>query len=473
MAEGKGGRHVVVILSFDKMPQGGAVNASKDEILTMLQNTEPTLIENAGFAYNSAASTIELATNALEEHAGKIIKVWTGPDASKARHALQMLHASGGELATKLEMMGSALRQYAGYLPETISKVQGISVASSEGDGGGTYGDPETSKAQAVATKKAAEDREAQKAMQELNKKIVDLYNVQVPHDVSYELPGVSIPGGTGTYRDPGYPSGVGISDGSGGSGSSGGSGGSDGGSGSGGTGSTGSTGGTGSDGSRGGGTGDGSGSGSGSGSGDKPGSDSGGQNGSDTGDKPGSDSGNGDQNGSDSGGQGDSSSDGTGSQDPSKTGNSDTQDQTVPPVLGQDDKTSSDNVKGGTDPNGTEVSSYTPTTPTTPITANFNPTGNPVSTISPNTVGVLSPTGAPSVPSVLGSPNGGMGAGGQGLATAMRTSGNGMSGGMPFMPMGGGGAGTDQGDFERMTYLPADKDDWNSAHDVTDPVIC
>ena len=141
--------------------------------------------------------------------------------------------------------------------------------------------------------------------------------------------------------------------------------------------------------------------------------------------------------------------------------------------MLGQDDKTTSDNFKGGTDPNGTEVSSYSPTTPTiTPTTTGFNPTGNPVSTIAPNTVGVLSPTGTPSVPSVLGSPNGGMGAGGQGLATAMRTSGNGMSGGMPFMPMGGGGA-SDQGDFERMTYLPADQDDWNSAHDVTDPVIC
>ncbi|MEU7859436.1 WXG100 family type VII secretion target [Nonomuraea sp. NPDC049141] len=470
MAEGKGGRHVVVILSFDKMPEGGEVKASKDEILTMLKNTQPSQIEDAGFAYDKASSAIESAVNALEEHAGKILNVWKGPDASKARHALQMLHASGGELSTKLEMMGSALRQYASYLPETISKVEGISTNKSS-DGDVPSSEIMVDDAANAKAAKAAADREAQQAMQELNKKIVDLYNVQVPHDVSYELPGVSIPGGTGTYRDPGYPDRVGINAGSGGSGSSGGSGGFDGGSGSGGSGSTGSTGnGTGSDGSRGSGSGDSSGS----GSGDKPGSDSGNgsQNGSDSGDKPGSDSGNGDQNGSDSGGQGDSSSDGTGSQDPSKTGGSDTKDQTVPPVLGQDDKTSSDNVKGGLDPNGTEVSAYSPTTPTTTPTTVFNPTGNPVSTIAPNPVGVLSPTGTPSVPSVLGSPNGGMGAGGQGLAAAMRTSGNGMSGGMPFMPMGGGGA-SDQGDFERMTYLPADQDDWNSAHDVTDPVIC
>ncbi|MFD1542263.1 WXG100 family type VII secretion target [Nonomuraea guangzhouensis] len=469
MAEGKGGRHVVVILSFDKMPEGGEVKASRDEILTMLKSTQPSQIEDAGFAYDKASSAIESAVNALEEHAGKIIKVWKGPDASKARHALQMLHASGGELSTKLEMMSSALRQYASYLPETIAKVEGISTKSSS-DGDVPSSEIMVDDAANQKAAKAAADREAQKAMQELNKKIVDLYNVQVPHDVSYELPGVSIPGGTGSYRDPGYPDRVGINAGSSGSGSSGDSGGFDDGSGSGGSGSTGSTGrGTGSDGSRGGGSGDSSGS----GSGDQSGSDSGrgDQNGS--GDQSGSDSGRGDQNGSDPGGQGDSSSDGNGSQDPSKTGGSDTQDQTVPPVLGQDDKTSSDNFKG-TDPNGTEVSSYSPTTPvTTPTTTAISPFGNPVSTIAPNPVGVLSPTGTPSVPSVLGSPNGGMGAGGQGLAAAMRTSGNGMSGGMPFMPMGGAGAGTDQGDFERMTYLPADQDDWNSAHDVTDPVIC
>ncbi|MEU8145377.1 hypothetical protein [Nonomuraea sp. NPDC048901] len=468
MAEGKGGRQVVVILSFDKMPEGGTVNASKDEILTMLNNTQPSQIEDAGFAYDKASSAIESAVNALEEHAGKILTVWKGPDASKARHALQMLHASGGELSTKLEMMGSALRQYASYLPETIAKVEGISANKSSGNDVPSSEIMVDEAANAKAAKAAA-DREAQKAMQELNKKIVDLYNVQVPHDVSYELPAVSIPGGTGTYRDPGYPTGAGINaggTGSGGNGSSDGYGGS-----SGGTGSTGS-GGTGSDGSRGGSTG-------GSSSGDHSGSDSGGKPGSDTGNgqngngQPGSDQNGGDQSGNGTGDQsGTTPGDGTGSQDPSQTGDSGKQDQTVPPVLGQDDKTSSDNPKGGLDPNGTEVSSYSPTTPVITPTG-IGPTGNPVSTIAPNPVGVLSPTGTPpSVPSVLGSPNGAMGAPGQGLTAAMRTSGNGMSG-MPFMPMSGAGAGQDQGDFERMTWLPADKDDWNSAHDVTDPVIC
>ncbi|MEU7741662.1 hypothetical protein [Nonomuraea sp. NPDC049158] len=470
MAEGKGGRQVVVILSFDKMPEGGTVNASKDEILTMLNNTQPSQIEDAGFAYDKASSAIESAVNALEEHAGKILTVWKGPDASKARHALQMLHASGGELSTKLEMMGSALRQYAGYLPETIAKVEGISTNKSSGNDVPSSEIMVDEAANAKAAKAAA-DREAQQAMQELNKKIVDLYNVQVPHDVSYELPAVSIPGGTGTYRDPGYPTGKGINAGGNGNGSSDGYGGS-----SGGTGSTGS-GGTGSDGSRGGSTG-GSGTGdhSGSDSGGKPGSDTGnGQNGSDQNgnDQNGNGQNGGDQSGNGTGDQsGTTPGDGTGSQDPSQTGDSGKQDQTVPPVLGQDDKTSSDNPKGGLDPNGTEVSSYSPTTPVITPTG-IGPTGNPVSTIAPNPVGVLSPTGTPpSVPSVLGSPNGAMGAPGQSLAAGMRTSGNGMSG-MPFMPMSGAGAGQDQGDFERMTWLPADKDDWNSAHDVTDPVIC
>ncbi|WP_433512528.1 WXG100 family type VII secretion target [Nonomuraea sp. CA-143628] len=460
MAEGKGGRHVVVILSFDKMPEGGTVNASRDEILAMLKSTEPTQIEDAGFAYDKASSAIESAVNALEEHAGKILTVWKGPDASKARHALQMLHASGGELSTKLEMMGSALRQYAGYLPETISKVEGISTnTKSENDVPSS--EIMVDEAANAKAAKAAADREAQKAMQELNKKIVDLYNVQVPHDVSYELPAVSIPGGTGSYRDPGYPTGKGINAGGSGNGngSSDGYGGS-----SGGTGST--SGGTGSDGSRGGSTG-------GSGSADQNGSDSGGKPGSDTGNGQNGNGQNGnDQNGNGTGDQsGTTPGDGTGSQDPSQTGDSGKQDQTVPPVLGQDDKTSSDNPKGGLDPNGTEVSSYSPTTPVITPTS-ITPTGNPVSTIAPNPVGVLSPTATPSVPSVLGSPNGAMGAPGQGLTAAMRGSANGMSG-MPFMPMSNAGAGTDPGDCERMTWLPADKDDWNSAHDVTNPVIC
>ncbi|WP_219467210.1 WXG100 family type VII secretion target [Nonomuraea rhizosphaerae] len=439
MAETKGGRNVVVILDFSKMPQGETVYASKDEILKMLNDAQLTRIQDAGFAYDKAAGAIELAVNALEEHAPKIATAWTGPDATKARHALQMLHASGGELATKLEMMSSALRQYAGFLPETIAEVNGYksNMVSSDGD--------------QEALRKADEEIKARDAMKKLNEKIVQLYNIQLPHDVSYELPPVSLPGGTGSYEDPDYRDPVNVSYNSGASG----------GDYSGGYNSSNGTG-TGSSSS-------GTGTGTGTGTGDPNGSEGG--PGSDTGDGPGS--GTDDQPGGGQPGDGTTDpggSNGDGTQDQSQNGAQDNKDGTVPPVLGADDKTSTD-VPKGADPNATEVSAYTPTTATT--TPVISPTGNPVSTIAPNPVGVLSPTGGPpGVPSVLGSPNGAFAAREGGLMAGARGTAIGV-GGMPFMPMGGMGGAGESGDFERTTFLPADKDDWDSAHDVTNPVIC
>ncbi|MEV0148080.1 MULTISPECIES: WXG100 family type VII secretion target [unclassified Nonomuraea] len=473
MAGRKTGRQVVVILSFDKMPEGGTVNASKDEILQMLHKTQPSQIEDAGFAYEKAASAIESSLATLEEHAGKIAQVWKGADATKAKHAIQMMHASGGELATKLEMMGSALRQYAGYIPQTVAKVEGIK-AESEGSSGGTYGDPETKSAAEAASLKAAEDRQAQQAMQELNKKIVDLYTLQVPHDVSYELPAVSIPGGPGTYDTAKYPTSVGGIDGGGNGGSGGGSGyGTVGSTGSGGTGHTGGTSGTGGTGHTGG-TG---GTGHTGGSGDPSGSTGGKQDGSSgsdgtggTGGKDGSDGGSGTGTGDGStdgqnpggpdgqipGGTGDPNGQIPGTHDPGSTGS---KDGTAPPVIGGDDTTPSRH---------TQMESYQPTntmtTPTTttgwsPTTTTYsNPFTTPTTTVTP--VSPISPTGGtPYVPSVLGNPHGGAGAmAGEALpAGSMRGSATGGTG-MPVAPLiGGAGAGQDGEETPRNYYLPQD----------------
>ncbi|GAA2320231.1 hypothetical protein GCM10010149_86350 [Nonomuraea roseoviolacea subsp. roseoviolacea] len=472
MAERKTGRQVVVILSFDKMPEGGTVNASKDEILHLLNKTQPSQIQDAGFAYEKAASAVESSMKTLEEHAGKILQVWKGADASKARHAIQMMHATGGELATKLEMMGSALRQYAGYIPETISKVEGIK-AQEENSGGGTYGDAETKTAADAAAKKAAEDREAQQAMRELNKKIVDLYTLQVPHDVSYELPAVSVPGGTGTYSSTPYPKSVGGIDGGGngggydtGTGGFTGSGGIGHTGGSGGTGGTGHTGGSGDHGgSTGGGNGhsggsDGTGGTGGTGGSGHPGGSDGGTgtgtgDGSTDGQNPG---GPGDPNGQTPGGP-----DGQtpGSHDPGSTSGS--RDGTAPPVLGRDDTPS----------HRTEMESYQPpNTLTTPTTTGWSPTtttySNPFTT--PTTTMVtplnqLSPTGGtPYVPSVLGNPHGG-GVGsmaGEALpAGSVRGSGSGSTG-MPVAPLLGGGPGAEDGEELPRTYYLAQ--DWDVA---------
>ncbi|NUW30221.1 WXG100 family type VII secretion target [Nonomuraea sp. SMC257] len=472
MAERKTGRQVVVILSFDKMPEGGTVNASKDEILQLLNKTQPSQIEDAGFAYEKAASAVESSMKTLEEHAGKILQVWKGADATKAKHAIQMMHATGGELATKLEMMGSALRQYAGYIPETISKVEGIK-ATEENGGGGTYGDAETKTAAEAAAKKAAEDREAQQAMRDLNKKIVDLYTLQVPHDVSYELPAVAVPGGTGSYATPKYPTSVGGIDGGGNGGSGGGSGydGTGGSTGTGGTGHTGGSGGTGGtghtggSGGHGGSTGDHGGTGGTGGTGHTGGSDgtggTGGKDGSDGGTGTGTGDGSTDgQNPGGPNGQTPGGPDGQtpGTHDPGSTSGS--RDGTTPPVLGRDDTPSRQ----------TQMESYQPTnTLTTPTTTGWSPTtttySNPFTTPT-TTVGPLNtvtPTGGtPYVPSVLGNPHGGAGSvAGEVLpAGSLRGSATSGSTGMPVAPLLGGGAGGQDGEeLPRNYYLAQDWD--------------
>ncbi|MEV0196942.1 WXG100 family type VII secretion target [Nonomuraea sp. NPDC050691] len=483
MAERKTGRQVVVILSFDKMPEGGTVNASKDEILQMLHKTQPSQIQDAGLAYEKAASAVESSMKTLEEHAGKILQVWKGADATKAKNAIQMMHATGGELATKLEMMGSALRQYAGYIPETISKVEAVK-AESEGDSGGTYGDPETKAAADAATKKAAEDRQAQQAMRELNKKIVDLYTLQVPHDVSYELPAVAIPGGPGTYNTADYPTGVGgiNGGGNGGSGGSGGSGYGPGGStGTGGSGHSGGSGGTG---------GTGTGTGHTGGSGD-PGGSTGGKDGSGgsdgsggTGGKDGSDGGKGTgtgdgstdgqtpggPNGQTPGGPGDPNGQTPGTQDPGSSSGS--RDGTAPPVIGGHDTPSRQTEMESYQPPNT-LTTPTPTTGWSPTTTTYsNPFTTPTTMVTP--VSPVSPTGGtPYVPSVLGSPHGGAGSmAGEALPAGSVRGSAASSTGMPVAPLlGGGGAGQDGEELPRNYYLPQD---WDVAggSDVTNAVL-
>ncbi|MEW9546976.1 WXG100 family type VII secretion target [Nonomuraea sp. NPDC050783] len=457
-------REVVVILSFERMPQGDWPQMEADEIKRLLGKTDPATIQGAGQTYQYASTKIEQAVNSLEEHAAKIVQVWKGPDAAKARHALEMLHASGRELSTKLNLMAGALNTYAGHLTTAKSKAsEEVTVPGAN----------QMSSAEEKVVRDGLEKVQAQRALWELNKQIVSLYNIEVPHDVSYELPTVTIPPPAETKKVD-YPDGSGTTgptfrsvgdtgSGSGYGGSGSGSSGSGSGSGSGGSGSGGSgSGGSGSSGSGSGGSGSG---GSGSGGSGGPG-DSGGSN-------PG---------GTDPGGSTppDPNNPGApGTQDPGQTQNpgqnsgSGTGDGTVPPVIGGEDRTTTGG-SDGLDPRRTDMAGFQPQTGTlTPSlgTLPSTTTISPPPSVSLTPVGTTPIGGTPGVPSVIGSP--GLVAGQSPLGAAGARGAGGMSSGMPLMPFTGGAGGAgEHGDLERSTFLTEDASAWTTGHDTTEPVI-
>ncbi|MCK2221291.1 hypothetical protein MF672_046935 [Actinomadura sp. ATCC 31491] len=446
-------RQVVVILSFEKMPQGDWPQLEADEIKRLLGDTDPFTIQGAGQTYQYASSKVDAAISTLEEHAAKIAQVWKGPDAAKARHALEMLHASGKELSTKLSLMGSALQSYAGHLTDAKSKAnEEVTVPGAN----------QMSSSEEKVVRDGLEKVQAQRALWELNKQIVSLYNIEVPHDVSYELPTVTIP----PLVDPeqvDYPDGPGTTapklssvnyDTSSGSTGSSGNGSSGSGSGSSGSGSSGSTG-------------------PGSGSTDPGGND---PNGSNPGgsDPNGSDPNGSDPNGSNPNDPGTQQPSDPGAQNPGQTQNPGAQNpggDTVPPVIGADDRTTTDG-SNGLDPRQTDVASFQPQTGVLNPSLSTFTTPPPATTISPPPSIGLSPVGAtPGVPSVIGSP--GLVAGQSPLAAAAGRGLGGASSGMPFMPfMGGAGGAGEHGDLERNTFLSEDASCWTTGHDTTDPVI-
>ncbi|MER6943394.1 hypothetical protein ABT294_05155 [Nonomuraea sp. NPDC000554] len=443
-------RKVVVIYSFEALPQGAEVKASKKEIEQMLANTKPTEIDDAGFAYLNVAGTIDLAVGALEKHASRLAKDWKGPTAAKVQKAMQMMHASGTELASKMKLMDGALRLYSEELRKALEEVKGISVDF----GDDIENSPET-KAAAKKAKASAEDAQAQKVMKKLNERIAELFQNNVPGDVSYELPPVGIPGeGSPKGKPVNYDAISSDKDSS--------RGGSnnptpyerstrDGGS-SGGHGTTGHGSGSDRDSTPSGGDKNPDGRGS-----DSTGSDGRGSDGTGS-DRPGTD-------GQDGKGQ-----DGTGSDhtpaDGTNQNTGNTQDQQNGSDRGRDTGSTVPSVIGKDDPRQTEVANFSPHQPTTtPFTTTSIPTTTIPTTTIPATTGLT-----PGVPSVLGAP-GGFAAGPMGGASVSgmpATAGTGM---LPLGAMGGAGAGSEEG-VEHGTDLSEERDVWASPHQVTDPRI-
>ncbi|MFI6596328.1 WXG100 family type VII secretion target [Nonomuraea sp. NPDC050536] len=442
-----GSKREELVIWASAIPQGAEVNKSKAEIEKLLGDTEPLMIDDAGFAYMHASSAVQAITKALEEQHAKLAEVWEGPTAAEVQTALRLLHATGNELSTKMDQMSTALRLYAQEVPIALQKVQDIKTDLKEKDG--TYSSVSMAIADSylpLGPKQDSADIQARKVMYELNQKISNIYAVNVPYSVTYEVPIVSSPSGDpnqtpvvypessqddgwhpGKYTpvekshvtDPGHRTtapGTNGHDTTGGHDQS-----------------------------------------------DKPGGTDHTGTGQDDG-STGSDHHTGDNGGTDhSGGtdQNGTNPDGT-NPDGSHSDNAAGQPQGVTSTTSHDRQTT---VPSVIDHNArqSQVATFTPHTVATPYTPT---TYTPTYTATPNTL--ITPNSAtPSVPSVLGEPapfagNGLTAAGARGLAN-----GNGMS---PWLPMGGGGGEGES--FEHTPDLKGDPNDWTASHTVTEPRI-
>ncbi|WP_406312386.1 hypothetical protein OHA77_27750 [Streptosporangium sp. NBC_01639] len=453
----------LLIRSGAAVPEAGEVVASRSQIQKWLNDTAPAAVNDAGFAYGHAASTVDLACGAIQRVAKELARVWGGDTAIEVQKAMQLLHATGTELSSKMDMMSTALRLYGEtYLPEARAKVAGLPPGLDLIELAGTGMESEDTKT-------------ARKAMRELNEKIVEIYSIQVPPYVSYELPTVSLPGGTSEHKNVDYGGGPAYQGGAPGSGpqGTGGSGSSPWPEGSGSDGSGGAassrgsgTGGTGSDGSGANGPGSvGSGA-NGPGAGDPVGSDGSGQDGSDANDPGANGPGSTDPGADGSGAEG-AGADGSGGQGSggsgSDGGTGKDGDGTVSPVIGGDERH---------DPRSTETVGYTPQTPNLV---------SPLNTVGPTTNLPHITTGVPNVSPVLGGPGAGTsfpGAGfGAGGVTSPVLSRGVMSNGAPMMPfmsgMGGAPAdGEQQNDMSRPGHKEV-HDVWGCGQNGTPPLLC
>ncbi|MFI7469636.1 hypothetical protein [Nonomuraea sp. NPDC049646] len=428
---GAGSKRETLVIRGDQVPSGETEVHPKAEIQRLLATSQPDLVKRAGSTYISTAKAVLDAVVGLEDHAGRILTIWKGPDADRARIALELLYATGNELARKLAEMGRSLEGYAAFIPVAIAEVEGIKLDKNDPDvqevvrvhralyGLDRQGDDE---ANAVAL---LENMRAQAALRKLNEKIRDLHLGSVPHDITYELPVVTVPGGplattsvvyggTGGSDDPttgaGDPAGTGTGDGRT------------------------------------------------TGAGDPGTQDQPPRDGADDAapgtppvDRP-------------VGGDQPTGGHTPGQQPGDQAGNTGTgagaQDGTTPPVIGAQDRTELDDATPEADPARTESSFYQPTIgERPPLVATPGMSAAPVATNQP-------------VPSVIGSPNSAYTPGGR-LGAMRGGSAAGLSG-TPFLPMAGGAgpAGDAGADLERTAYLSEDRSAWTSNHDVTDPVI-
>ncbi|MFI6450093.1 WXG100 family type VII secretion target [Streptosporangium amethystogenes] len=454
------------IRATNAAPDQGEVTASRSQIEQWLRDTLPMMVDDAGFAYTHAASTIGTLRDALPSNATKLSQSWRGEASAEVQKALQKLHSTAEELVSTMEKMAEVLRLYGGvYLPEARQKIENLKSTDQLLQ---TFPKklgalPPTLSATSGTSPLLPEVEDgtfaARQVLRTLNTQIAELYH-RVPEEISYDLPTVTMPSGTHTYTpvvyregDP-YPNGR-PSSGEGSQGA---------GTGSGGWGATGdasqggsaSASGSGASGSGA------SGSGASEPGGSNPGGSSPGGPGADGSDPGGSDPGGSDPGGSGKDDSGSAGSTGTNGQDPSTANEAGAaqnspDDGTVPAVIDGTDGTS-----GGDDPQSTEVASFVPQNPAAVPVIQQSPVGliGPTTTVAPPVT---------SVPPVLGTPGAVSGTAVPSYAATAR----GTMNGMPMMPFMGGGAGGESAqESERFSPLTEENDVWGSRPDATSALI-
>ncbi|GAA3719219.1 hypothetical protein GCM10022224_101350 [Nonomuraea antimicrobica] len=446
-------------------PKAEPVTESREQIMAWLDATSPIEVHDRGMTYERVASAVRSVAEALPDVGTTLSGAWRSANSAQAQRALQMLNASGLQLADAMDKMSRALTLYGrDYLPEAIEAVRSAPGEGSEATPEPSPGPAPTASESpepttppvlrpqtthgwgeptAGASPQASEvdDEAARRALEKLNRYIVDLYDFTIPDSVTVNLPDVTPASGPAPERE--MPLGTQTPYQQGGDGS----GGSSGGTGAGSSGSAGSSG-------QGGSTGSAGSSGS-DGSSGSSGSD--GSSGPDSDDRPDP------EDSSDTPGASDPPADQQAPPDqdtPSEQG--DGAESTTPPVIDNSTTDPGQTTQTGaetTDPRATETAGTQPTVmqqPTTQPPVTTPTTGYPAS--AGGTPAVIGGTGAYSQ---TGTP-------GAAAAAAAR---GGMGGMGLFPPMGGGTAEEEQ-EYQRTVYLAGSRDDWPSGEGATSPTI-
>ncbi|TYB64389.1 hypothetical protein FXF51_22005 [Nonomuraea sp. PA05] len=440
---GSGAERKTLTIWSGPPPTGQTEPHPKDTIRQLLGTAQHEQIMKAASAYDMLANALVTATVGIMTHAGKILTIWKGPDADKARVALELLYATGRELALKCADTGWCLQRYAEYTATAIAEVDGIQVdRNHERVQALIRFNEKFSRGLSLAGDEVTlvENAMAQEALKRLNEKIQNLQITSLPSSVTYELPTVTNPSASSASITVVYQSRSGTEASTAGHSS------------------------TGRDGGNAAQTGDADGRSENPADGERdeerPAADTGSPPASrpEAQPAPGEDR-SGAQEQPDGGGDPAAQEQPVGQDaDRDRDPEADTRDEPTAPVIGAEDRTGLDDVPADIDPTRTEASAY-----------------HPPAAVAPATIGELPvSTAPPAAPSVIG-PSTGSYTPAAALAPMRGGSGTGVSN-MPYMPMmpAGGVMGNDVGgDLERTTFVPEDKSSWNGgSHDVTDAVI-
>ncbi|MFI6791936.1 hypothetical protein ACIBG4_31865 [Nonomuraea sp. NPDC050383] len=189
---------LLLIRDASRIPEDGPVAAPREQIKAWLESTSPGEVTKAGQTFADAEQAVRKAAEELPKIAKRLAAEWGGETSPHVQKALQMLNATGLELASAMGLMSTSLSLYGNeYLPQARQKIAAIPAekpaGTEENTGGGTTGIPRSETGE-----DRDPDKEAQKVLQDLNKRIVDLWAMYIPQHVFYEVPEVDIPSDTG-----------------------------------------------------------------------------------------------------------------------------------------------------------------------------------------------------------------------------------------------------------------------------------